>query len=109
MAYGVGMREVPLRPIVHVLVCTNARESGAALGPGCGDSGENVYNAFKREVDRRAAHRTIWIARARCLGVCPKHGATVIVHPGAKVLADVEPANAVEVLLAAVGRTTREP
>ncbi len=103
------MREVPLRPSVHVLVCTNLRASDAALGPGCGDSGERVYDAFKREVDRRGAHRAIWIARTRCLGVCPKHGATVIVHPGADVLAEVEPADAPSVLLAALDRTTKDP
>ena len=107
MAYGVGMREVPLRPSLHVLVCTNRREPGDPLGPGCGDAGERVYDAFKGEVDRTGAHRTHWVARTRCLGVCPKRGATVIVHPGAHVLADVEPADVSSVLIAAEERTTR--
>jgi len=105
------MREVPLTPLLHVLVCTNTREPDAPLGSGCGEAGERVYDAFKREVDRTGAHRTHWIARTRCLGVCPKRGATVIVHAtwivGALVLADVEPADVPSVLIAAEERTTR--
>lgn len=109
MAYGVGMREVSLRPRLHVLVCANVRDPDAPLGPGCGEHGESVYDAFKREVDHRSAHQSIWVARTRCLGVCPKRGATVIVHPGAVVMSEVEPEDVSAVLLAAEERYRRGP
>ncbi len=103
------MKRLQLQPQVHVLVCTNQREADSPLGPGCGDAGEHVYDAFKLEVARRGTVTTTWVARTRCLGVCPKHGATVICHPGAEVLADVEPEDAPAILLAAEERAKRQP
>jgi predicted metal-binding protein len=86
-------------PRVHLFVCANRREgSGASeLGPGCGDRGDALYAACKREVSRRGLVTTVWVTKTHCLGICPKHGATVARWPEAKpsaILADVEPEDA---------------
>jgi hypothetical protein len=69
------MREVS-SPRLHVFVCANRRE-GSPLGPGCGERGDELYDALKREVARRFAVGTTWITKTHCLGICPKSGATV--------------------------------
>ena len=63
-------------PRAHVFVCTNRRE-GSPLGPGCGERGDAVYDAMKREVAERGRVNDVWITRTHCLGICPKSGCTV--------------------------------
>jgi hypothetical protein len=70
------VRPTTIRPRIHLFVCTNRRE-GSPLGPGCGDHGEAVYEALKREVTARGLVRDAWVTRTHCLGICPRHGATV--------------------------------
>lgn len=73
------MRDAPA-PRLHLFVCANRRE-GSPLGPGCGDRGEAVYAALKREVSSRGAVATTWITKTHCLGICPARGATVARYP----------------------------
>lgn len=73
------MRAAP-SPGLHVFVCANRRE-GSPLGPGCGAHGDAVYDALKREVGARGEVTRTWITKTHCLGICPKHGATVARHP----------------------------
>lgn len=94
------MRDVP-SPRLHLFVCTNRRE-GSELGPGCGDRGDELYDALKREVARRGAVATTWITKTHCLGICPKHGATVARYPSRSrsraIVTDVVPSD-VDLLL----------
>jgi (2Fe-2S) ferredoxin len=97
------MRSFPNLPRVHFFVCANRRAASDPLGPGCGDHGDAVYAALKNEVARRGAFRAVWVTRTHCLGVCPRQGCTVAVYPRAKVLAEVEPAEAGPLFDAEVG------
>lgn len=83
------MRVAP-SPRMHLFVCANRRE-GSSLGTGCAERGEALYDALKKEVALRRAHTEIWVTKTHCLGICPKHGATVARYPGAQpILSDVE-------------------
>jgi (2Fe-2S) ferredoxin len=84
------MERAPLAPDVHLFVCTNVREVGSPLGTGCAERGEVVYEALKAEVARRGAHRSIWVTRTHCLGICPKRGCTVASYPEREIDRDVE-------------------
>lgn len=88
------MRAVPLVPRLHVFVCTNRRPAGAALGPGCGDAGERLFDALKDEVGSRGAFRDVWVTATQCLGVCPERGATVAVYPRQAIFTEVVPTDA---------------
>lgn len=68
-------------PRRHLFVCTNRREN-SPLGPGCGERGDEVYDALKREVNRRGEVATTWITRTLCLGMCPASGTTVARYAG---------------------------
>jgi (2Fe-2S) ferredoxin len=92
------MRAAPIRPSVHLLVCTNQREASSPLGSGCGERGERAYEALKAEVARRGVVASAWITRTGCLGICPKVGCTVVRHPGALVFTDVDAGDAAELL-----------
>jgi hypothetical protein len=82
------VRPTTIRPRVHLFVCANRRE-GSPLGPGCGDHGEAVYEALKREVATHGLVRDAWVTKTHCLGVCPKRGATVARYGvGAPLLAE---------------------
>jgi hypothetical protein len=96
------MRAVP-RPRLHLLVCTNRRE-GSPLGPGCAERGDALYDALKREVAASRKVTEIWVTKTHCLGICPKHGATVARYAGIRagedaratstILSDVEVSDA---------------
>ena len=89
------MRIAATSPRVHLFVCANRRE-GSPLGPGCGDRGEAVYDALKREVAARGRVVDVWVTKTHCLGICPKSGATVARYPGPDpIRSDVEPSDAV--------------
>jgi hypothetical protein len=83
------MRAAP-RPRLHLFVCANRRE-GSPLGAGCADRGDALYDALKSEVAARRQHVEIWVTKTHCLGICPKHGATVARYPSPDpIVADVE-------------------
>ena len=76
-------------PRTHLFVCSHRRDAAAPLGPGCGPSGDEVFEALKAEVARRGAYRDVWVTRTACLGICPKQGCTVAVYPAGKLFRDV--------------------
>jgi predicted metal-binding protein len=83
-------------PRHHLFVCANRRE-GSPLGSGCGDRGEALYDALKREVNGRGHVASIWVTKTHCLGICPKDGATCARYPtppGGPVVTDVVPTDA---------------
>jgi len=85
------MKPAPLRPAVHFFVCANRRPVADPLGPGCGDGGAAVFAALKEEVASRGAYRAAWVTETRCLGICPKRGATVAVYPRGRIASEVTP------------------
>lgn len=102
------MRRRPLpAPRLHLFVCANRRE-GSPLGPGCGERGDLVYDALKREVAVRGAVAEVWVTKTHCLGVCPARGTTVARyssgerHAGTSeastLVTEVEPTEAAELL-----------
>jgi (2Fe-2S) ferredoxin len=92
------MRVAP-SPRLHLFVCANRRE-GSPLGPGCGERGDALYDALKGAVAARHGYNAIWVTKTHCLGICPKHGATVARYPSREpILSDVEIGD-VEALLA---------
>jgi len=92
------MRDAPA-PRLHLFVCANRRE-GSPLGRGCGDRGEELYAALKREVASRGAVATTWITKTHCLGICPQRGATIARYPAGlgtpprNIVTEVEPGDA---------------
>jgi (2Fe-2S) ferredoxin len=83
-----------LGPRRHLFVCANRRD-GSPLGPGCGERGDALYDALKREVAARGVVRDVWVTKTHCLGICPKAGATVARYPSdSPILTEVEPENA---------------
>ncbi len=88
-------------PRLHLFVCANRRE-GSPLGPGCGDRGEALYEALKVEVAARRKFNEVWVTKTHCLGICPKHGATVARYPGSQpILSDVEVSDVARLLSSA--------
>ncbi len=83
---------------VQLFVCTNARRADDPLGGGCGGRGDEVHRALKDAIGRRRAWQHVWIAKASCLGVCPKVGCTVAVTPSGALLDEVTPEDADAVL-----------
>jgi (2Fe-2S) ferredoxin len=75
------VQAVKLVPQVHLFVCANRRDQDSPLGPGCSAEGDAVYDALKLEVARRGAVQSVWVTKTYCLGICPKHGATVARYP----------------------------
>lgn len=67
-------------PQLHLFVCTNRRD-GSTLGPGCGERGDAVYEALKKEIAFRAQTGSVWVTRTHCLGMCPTRGTTVARYP----------------------------
>jgi (2Fe-2S) ferredoxin len=92
------MRDAAIRPTLHLFVCANARPAGSPLGEGCGARGEALYESLKACVAARGAHASVWVTKTYCLGVCPRRGATVAVYPSGRILAEVEPADAAQLL-----------
>jgi (2Fe-2S) ferredoxin len=101
------MRAAPITPVVHLFVCVNRRDATSPLGTGCGDAGEAVYEAMKNEVAQRGAYRSVWVTRAQCIGVCPKRGCTVAIYPRQRIVADVEPSDAVALFASALAEAAR--
>jgi len=96
------MDRASLAPFLHLFVCANRREADSPLGPGCGPHGDAVYKEMKADVARRGAHRDVWITKTHCLGICPKRGCTVAVHPAGVIYKDVEEADAYGLLADAI-------
>ena len=98
----------PFGPVVQVFVCTNRREPSSPLGPGCGDAGQRVYDALKREVSRRGLVVSTWITATRCLGVCPSAGCAVARYPGVGLLSEITIEDVAYILSPAAGGAKEE-
>lgn len=88
------MKPAPLRPKLHVFACSNVREAGSPLGPGCSAIGDQVFASLKRAVAKHGLTTSVWITRTSCLGLCPKRGSTVAVYPPGTIYVDVQPEDA---------------
>lgn len=88
------MRLIDFAPQVHFFVCANRRDASSPLGAGCGDEGDALYDALKKEVARHQEHARVWITKTSCMGVCPKQGATCARYPRARIFTDVKAADA---------------
>jgi predicted metal-binding protein len=97
----VGLRNqkmaIPL-PRVHLFVCANRRDASSPLGPGCGAAGEQLFRALKQLVLAQGDAREVWVTETRCLGICPKRGATVAIYPKQEIVPGVLAADAEELL-----------
>jgi (2Fe-2S) ferredoxin len=101
------MQPVRLLPEAHLFVCANRRDASDPLGAGCSEHGDAVYDALKGEVARRGLVRTVWVTKTHCLGICPKHGATVALHPNQRMWAGAEAADAATLVDHALERKAR--
>lgn len=89
-----------LSPRLHLFVCANRRVD-AGLGPGCGERGDAVYTALKREVGARGRVREVWVTKTHCLGICPPRGATVArwpAGPEGAIMTEVTETDAAELI-----------
>lgn len=99
------MKPSELSPRVHLFVCANRRPADSPLGPGCGDAGEALFAALKREVAARRDYARVWVTKTHCMGVCPKNGATCAEYPAQRIFTDAVEADAPAIYAAA----TEEP
>jgi predicted metal-binding protein len=88
---------IPL-PRVHLFVCANHRDASSPLGTGCGAAGEELFHTLKRLVLASGDARTVWVTETRCLGICPKRGATVAIYPRQEIVAGIVSDEAEELL-----------
>jgi hypothetical protein len=104
------MRDAPA-PRLHLFVCAN-RRVGSPLGPGCGQHGDDLYDALKREVGQRGDVASVWVTKTHCLGICPKAGATVARHPphpsGSSIVTEATVKDVDTLLAKPAGTTTGE-
>ncbi len=75
---------------MHYFVCVNRREAGDPLGPGCGTSGQALWQALRAAVAGRGWLAQVWVTRTQCLGLCPKRGAALACYPRGDLWAEVE-------------------
>jgi (2Fe-2S) ferredoxin len=87
-----------VRRRLQLFVCTNQRRDDDPLGGGCGARGEEVHAAFVRAIATRRAWSSVWLARASCLGVCPRVGCAVAVAPGGALIEEVVGSDAEAIL-----------
>ncbi len=94
------MIRAPQLPRVHLFVCANVRGAESPLGPGCGEGGERVFKVLKEESLRRGMVQRVWVTKTACMGICPKHGATVARHAedGRGIFRDVDEKDAITLL-----------
>ena len=89
-----SVRLIDFGPQVHFFVCANRRDASSPLGAGCGDEGDALYDALKKEVARHGEHARVWITKTACMGVCPKHGATCARYPHSRIFTDARASDA---------------
>ncbi len=72
------MKEVPRKPLKHVFVCVNEKESKdccAKVG------GMNIYDKLKLFVAQHGLVGSVWITKTKCLGFCNNIGTTIVIYP----------------------------
>ncbi len=97
------MKPSPLRPRVHLLVCTNARRADDPLRSGCGATGPAVFDALKRATVGGGVSARVWVTATGCLGHCPRSGCAVAIHPHNEHLIEVTADDVAAVLTQALG------
>jgi (2Fe-2S) ferredoxin len=83
------MKPSVLKPLAHVLVCTNQRKPEDPLRSGCGAAGPEVFASLKRRVIEGGIGARVWVTSTGCLGLCPRKGCTVSVYPANTHLVEV--------------------
>lgn len=64
----------------HVFVCNNTRDPASPRGCCSTKGGDEIREAFKRELKNRGLNKRIRTNQAGCLDQC-EHGAVVVVYP----------------------------
>ena len=73
------MQSISLRPVKHILVCTNEREQGEDC---CSHvKGYEIFRELKDWVKSNGLSSRIWVTRTGCLGFCNNVGATLVIYP----------------------------
>ena len=73
------MQQIQLRPLKHILVCTNERTGEREC---CSETGSlEIYHDLKNFVKEKGLRSIIWVTRTGCLGFCNKNGATIVIYP----------------------------
>ena len=73
------MQQINLRPLKHILVCTNERETGKDC---CSQvKGDEIFRELKDWVKSNGLSAVIWVTRTGCLGFCNNVGATIVIYP----------------------------
>jgi predicted metal-binding protein len=102
------MKPSSLRPLVQVLVCTNARAPNDPLRSGCGAAGPALFAALKRAVIEGGVASRVWITASGCMGQCPREGCAVALQPRNEHFVEASADDAREVLRRAL-TVTRVP
>ena len=73
------MQSINLRPVKHILVCTNERETEKEC---CSKvQGYEIFRELKDWVKSRGLSSSVWVTRTGCLGFCNNIGATIVIYP----------------------------
>ena len=73
------MQPITQRPLKHILVCTNERETGKDC---CSHvRGYEIFRELKDWVKANGLSSSILVTRTGCLGFCNNVGATIVVYP----------------------------
>ena len=73
------MQQIPYKPLKHVLVCTNERETGKDCCyhvQGC-----EIFRELKDWTKSSGLASSVWVTRTGCLGFCNNVGATIVIYP----------------------------
>ena len=73
------MQQITLRPVKHILVCTNEREAGKEC---CSHvQGYEIFRELKDWTKLNGLSSRVWVTRTGCLGFCNSVGATIVIYP----------------------------
>jgi|SRR3989338_3937976 len=73
------MQPIPYKPLKHIMVCTNERESEREC---CSKvQGYEIFRELKDWVKSKGLASKIWVTRTGCLGFCNSIGATIAIYP----------------------------
>ena len=73
------MQQIHQKPLKHILVCTNERETGKDC---CSHvKGYEIFRELKDWVKSTGLAGSVWVTRTGCLGFCNGVGATIVIYP----------------------------
>ena len=73
------MQQINIRPLKHILVCTNERDDGRDF---CAKvDGIEIYRNLKEWIKSNGLSSSVWVTRTGCLGFCNEEGTTVVIYP----------------------------